>query len=115
MLVKNEPNCVSVCLVMSFTEAQLQAILAESLKTALSAVGNIQDGGAKPRVKAPERPPVDLGSSETQWAFFLDEWGLYKRRASLKPEHLTDELRACCYGVTEKTFRSFGQLATNVR
>ena len=103
MLVKNEPNCVSVCLVMSFTEAQLQAILAESLKTALSAVGNIQDGGAKPRVKAPERPPVDLGSSETQWAFFLDEWGLYKRRASLKPEHLTDELRACCSMELRKT------------
>ena len=84
---------------MSFTEAQLQAILAESLKTALSAVGNIQDGGAKPRVNA----PVDLGSSETQWAFFLDEWGLYKRRASLKPEHLTDELRACCSMELRKT------------
>ena len=88
---------------MSITEAQLQLILAESLKTALAAVGNNQDDGAKPRVKAPERPQIDLGSSETQWAFFNDEWELYKRRASLKPENLTDELRACCSLELRKT------------
>ena len=64
---------------MSITEEQLQMILAESLKTALAAVGNNQqtDGGAKPRVKAPERPQIDPGSIETQWAFFSDEWELY--------------------------------------
>ena len=92
---------------MSITEEQLKLILAESLKTALTAVGNNQgsnqDGGAKPRIKAPERPQIDLGSSETQWAFFSDEWELYKRRASLKPEHLTDELRACCSLELRKT------------
>ena len=73
------------------------------MKTALAAVGNNQDDGAKPRVKAPERPQIDLGSSETQWAFFNDEWELYKRRASLKPENLTDELRACCSLELRKT------------
>ena len=94
---------------MSITEEQLQLILAESLKTALSAVGNQpprsqgEDGGAKPRVKAPERPEIDLGCSETQWAFFNDEWELYQRRASLQPGHLTDELRACCSKELRKT------------
>ena len=66
---------------MSITEEQLQMILAESLKTTLAVVGNSQqrDGGAKPRVKAPERAQIHLGSSETQWAFFNDEWELFKR------------------------------------
>ena len=88
---------------MSISQDQLQLILAESLKTALTAVGKQPDGDPKPRVKCPERPEVDLGFSETQWAFFIDEWDLYKRRASLKPEHLTDELRACCSKELRKT------------
>ena len=91
---------------MSITEDQLQTILAASLKTALAAVGSTNDN-SKPRVKCPERPEIDLGYSETQHAFFLDEWKIYKRRASLKPEHVTDELRACCSKDLRKTLFDF--------
>ena len=92
---------------MSITEEQLQAILAASLKTALAAVGTTNGTEQKQRVKCPERPDIDLGSSETQWAFFKDEWDLYKRRAGLKTEHVSDELRACCSKELRKTLFDF--------
>ena len=92
---------------MSITEDQLQAILAASLKTALAAVGSTTNDNSRPRVKCPERPEIDLGFSETQHAFFLDEWKIYKRRAALKPEHITDELRACCSKDLRKTLFDF--------
>ena len=94
---------------MSLTSEQLQTILAASLKTALDAVASADE---KPRVKAPERPDIDLGSSETQWAFFKDEWDVYKRRSGLKQEQVTDELRACCSKELRKTLFDFVGSAT---
>ena len=91
---------------MSITEEQLQTILAASLKTALAAVGS-SASDEKPRVKCPERPVIDLGCSETNWAFFLDEWNLYKRRASLTPGQLSDELRTCCSKELRKNLFDF--------
>ena len=58
-------------------------------------------------MKAPERPEVGLGFSETQWAFFKDEWKLYKRRASLTPDQINDELRSCCSKELRKTLFDF--------
>ena len=89
---------------VSITEEQLQNILQAALT---AAAGTAQRGDERPRVKNPERPEVDLGFSETQWAFFIDEWGIYKRRASLRAEHLTDELRACCSKDLRKTLFDF--------
>ena len=54
-----------------------------------------------------DSPEIDLGYSETQWAFFLDEWQVYKRRAALKEENLTDELRASCSKDLRKTLFDF--------
>ena len=88
---------------MSISEDQLKTILAESLKTALTAAGS----NGNPRVKSPERPEVGLGFSETRWAFFINEWELYKRRTSLKTENVTDELRACCSMELRKTLFDF--------
>lgn len=43
----------------------------------------------------PSRPSLDVSRNETHWAFFLNEWQLYKRRAQL-PASDPQELRACC-------------------
>ena len=97
---------------MTVTPEQLQAIM----QAALTAVQNNQgaensnnrgSNEARPRIKAPERPEIDLGCSETQWAFFEDEWMLYKRRASLQTSQVKDELRACCSRELRKTLFDF--------
>lgn len=48
-------------------------------------------------VKKPDRPAVDLETSETQWLFFLDEWRVYRKKANLSStDDIVDELRSCC-------------------
>ncbi len=90
---------------MAVTPEQLQQIM----QAALTVVnGQSQSNAeARPRLKPPERPDVYLGFSETQWAFFADEWRLYKRRAELKPNQLKDELRACCSKELRRTLFDF--------
>ena len=50
----------------------------------------------RPSVRKPERPQIDIESSESQWAFFLDEWDTYKRRAGISGPDTTLELHATC-------------------
>ena len=95
---------------MAFTAQQLQEIM----QAAMTAVQAQSQGSVatpseenRPRLKAPERPEMDLGYSETQWAFFEDEWRLYKRRAALQPNQVNDELRACCSKELRKTLFDF--------
>ena len=87
---------------MAFTQQQLQDIM----QAALTAVQQ-PNNDTRPRVKAPERPDMDLGCSETTWAFFEDEWKLYKRRAALNAGQAKDELRACCSKELRKTLFDF--------
>ena len=49
----------------------------------------------KTSLQHPERPRIDLNSTESKWAFFKSEWALYKRRANLT-NSCPEELRACC-------------------
>ena len=50
-----------------------------------------------PNIKKPDRPSVDIEISETQWAFFLDEWATYKTQAHLSRDaDVITELRSCC-------------------
>ena len=90
---------------LNITVDQLQQIMQAAI-TAVNAQPGSNDG-ARPRLKAPERPDVDLGFSETQWAFFEDEWKLYKRRAALTPAQINDELRSCCSKELRKTLFDF--------
>ena len=66
-----------------------------------AALGNAQQlrpteaSSTHPTVKQPDRPSIDLNSTESKWAFFKNEWELYKRRAKL-PASSPEELRACC-------------------
>ena len=98
---------------LTVTTEQLQQIVQAAITAvnAQSTTNNAQpgnnDGGARPRLKAPERPEVDLGFSETQYAFFEDEWKLYKRRAALTPDQINDELRSCCSKELRKTLFDF--------
>ena len=91
---------------MTVTTEQLQQIVQAAI-TAANAQSQTNVGGARPRLKAPERPEVDLGFSETQWAFFEDEWKLYKRPAALTPDQINDELRSCCSKELRKTLFDF--------
>ena len=84
---------------MAFTAQQLQdimqaAITAVQAQSQATQATQATNDESRPRLKAPERPEVDLGYSETQWAFFEDEWKLYKRRAALQIHQVNDELRA---------------------
>ena len=48
-------------------------------------------------VKKPDRPSIDLNSSEAQYEFFKDEWRIYKLRANVTSDN--DKrlvLRAAC-------------------
>ena len=47
-------------------------------------------------VKKPERPEIDLDASESQWAFFKNEWEIYKLRSGVTGSEATLELRAAC-------------------
>ena len=94
---------------MAFTAQQLQDIMQAAITAvqAQSQATQATNDETRPRLKAPERPEVDLGYSETQWAFFEDEWKLYKRRAALQIHQVNDELRACCSKELRKTLFDF--------
>ena len=48
------------------------------------------------KCKKPERPEVSLDISESQFAFFKEEWRIYKSRCGLSTAEVTLELRASC-------------------
>ena len=49
----------------------------------------------KPSKSLAEHPRIHLNSNEGRWAFFINEWHLFKGRARL-PESCPEELRSCC-------------------
>ena len=91
---------------MALTQEQLQNIMQAAL-AAVQGQSQAVTTESRPRLKPPERPEVDLGFSETQWAFFEDEFKLYKRRAALQPNQVIHELRACCSKELRKTLFDF--------
>ena len=61
--------------------------------------GNVTGGAAASSSKAvkPERPTVDLDTSEGEWAVFEDNWSRFKRMAKLTTDvEIRDNLRQCC-------------------
>ena len=92
---------------VTLTPQQLQDIMQAAITAVNAQPAQVTRPDTRPRVKCPERPEVDLGFSETQWAFFEDEWGLYKRRTGLQPDQVIDELRACCSKELRKTLFDF--------
>ena len=46
--------------------------------------------------KKPDRPTIDLGSSEGDWKFFVNEWTEYKERCKLQGREVILELKTCC-------------------
>jgi Fe-S-cluster containining protein len=85
---------------VAFSAQQVQDLV-KSIEVLASALATQQT--ARPtqpinnqvRPERPERPRIDLNSTEGKWEFFKNEWALYKRRASL-PASCPEELRACC-------------------
>ena len=77
------------------TAEQLQNAIQGAVSAALTATqdSNRESGT---RVKHAERPEIDVGCSESQWSFFMDEWKSYKRRTALSDAKVVDELRASC-------------------
>ena len=47
------------------------------------------------KVERPHRPTVTAGMSETDWNFFLHEWGRYTRQTGIQDVTLRDELWSC--------------------
>ena len=47
------------------------------------------------RVERPSRPTVTSGMSESDWNFFLHEWGRYSRQTGISGDILRDELWSC--------------------
>ena len=58
--------------------------------------GGVQTSGPKPD-RLP-RPTIGEGVTEADWMHFLDKWNRYKRStlASASPQHISDQLWACC-------------------
>ena len=78
---------------IEITQDSLQDVIQGAVTAALQAR---QATNSQPHAKHAERPEVDVGCSESQWLFFLDEWKSYKRRTSLDASKIVDELRASC-------------------
>ena len=94
---------------VTLTREQLKEMMETAVSAALNAF-NIQphdDVVERTKIKAAERPEIDIGCNENHWAFFLEEWKSYKRRTSLKPTQIVDELRACCTKELRKTLFDF--------
>ena len=43
----------------------------------------------------PTRPTVKAGMNESDWSFFLHEWGRYSRKTGIKDDVLRVELWSC--------------------
>ena len=78
---------------VELTQGVLQELMQGAVTAALQAN---RESVVQTRVKHAERPEVDVGYSESQWAFFIDEWRSYKRRTALPAEKVVHELRASC-------------------
>ena len=78
---------------VELTQEALQQLLQGAVTAAIQAS---HVTGAQTRTKHAERPEVDVGYSESQWDFFVDEWRTYKRRTALPADKIVDELRASC-------------------
>ena len=50
---------------------------------------------ATSRVERPARPSVTAGKSESEWNFFLHEWGRYTRHTGISDAVVRDELWSC--------------------
>ena len=48
------------------------------------------------RTKKPDRPGIDTGCSESEWAFFNREWNIYTKRSCITGDELKHELNAAC-------------------
>ena len=59
------------------------------------------------QAQRPERPGIDIGVNESQWAFFADEWKCYKRRAYVNENEVVDELRPSCTKELRKVLFDF--------
>ena len=86
---------------ISLTARQLQDIVAGAVAGAIAQVASAQPpthaAARDPTTLThrPDRPSIDINCNESRWAFFKNEWSLYKRRARL-PVSSPEELRACC-------------------
>ena len=81
---------------LEITQESLQEVIQGAITAALQASQPRENTTTHPHIKRAERPDVDVGCSESQWLFFLDEWKSYKRRTTLDATKVVDELRASC-------------------
>jgi len=56
---------------------------------------NNQPPSSQRTVKHPDRRQINLSGTVGKWAFFKNEWELYKRHTKF-PESSSGELRGCC-------------------
>ena len=60
------------------------------------------------RVKRPERPTIDIDSSDSDWAMFLDPWTRYKVMTEISdPSEIRNELRSTCSQVVNRLLFDF--------
>ena len=90
----NIGNATSTSTQMSFTQEQLNALIQSAITFAQAQSPSAQSP-PQYHTPRPNRPSIDLDVTEGRWAFFVNEWGLYKQQARL-PENAPTELRSCC-------------------
>ena len=86
--------------VLSITQDDIQKIVQNAISGALQFQAAAQAAASaaapQPNNIKTERPVIDIGLDEGSWAFFLEEWEEYKKRARLPAGQINSELRACC-------------------
>ena len=65
--------------------------------------GASTDSTSKSQAVKPNRPTVEVDTTEGEWAIFEDQWSRYKRMAKLTAvDEIRDNLRQCCASVLNK-------------
>ena len=60
------------------------------------------------RVQRPDRPTIEIDSTDSDWSMFLDSWGRYKTMTKLSDQvQIRNELRSTCSAVVNKLLFDF--------
>ena len=102
-----QATSVSDPIAMQAMMLQTQQMMQQTMNRLLQ---NLSTSNASPggRVKRPDRPVVDVDSTDGDWALFIDSWKRYKTMTKMNdPLEIRNELRSTCSPVINKLLFDF--------
>ena len=89
-------------------QQQIQQQMSQMMDITTGLLNRSTDQPPMMRTKRPDRPGIDIGSTETDWVMFVEDWGRYKQMSLLSSEDdVRNELRAACSKEVNRMLFSF--------